>query len=59
MVTLAIAMSYYRWGPWRTVRLVEVTPHGETPDPGQAPPTGIEETEVQAAEVLRLKASQT
>jgi hypothetical protein len=52
-------MSYYRWGPWRTVRLVEVTPHGETPDPGQAPPTGIEETEVQAAEVLRLKASQT
>jgi putative MATE family efflux protein len=59
MVTLAIAMSYYRWGRWRTARLVEVTPHGETPDPGQAPPTGVEETEVQAAEVLRLKASQS
>jgi putative MATE family efflux protein len=59
VVTLAIAMSYYRWGRWRTVRLVHTTPHGEAPDPGQGPPTGVEESEVQAAAEVRFKAIQS
>ena len=55
-VTLAIAIAYYRWGGWRTARLIDkVTPHGETPDPGQAPPSGVEETEAQAAAAEQLR----
>ena len=55
MVTMLLAMAYYRWGNWRTARLIDTVPHGETPDPGQGPSTGIEETEVQAAAVESLK----
>ena len=55
-VTLAIAAGYYRWGGWRKARLIDTVPHGETPDPGQGPSTGIEETEVQAEVVERLRA---
>ena len=57
MVTLTIAVSYYRWGNWRTARLVDTVPHGETPDPGQGPSTGVEETEVQAEAVDELRRS--
>lgn len=46
-VTLSIAMAYYRWGGWRRARLMKTTPRGETPDPGQARPIGVEETEAQ------------
>lgn len=55
LVTLVLAMAYYRWGNWRTARLVDTVPHGETPDPGQGPSTGIEETEVQAEAVEELR----
>lgn len=55
MVTLLLAMAYYRWGGWRTAKLIDTVPHGETPDPGQGPSTGIEETEVQAEAVANLK----
>ena len=55
MVTLAFALAYYRWGNWRTARLVDTVPHGETPDPGQGPSTGIEETEAQAEAVEDLR----
>ena len=56
MVTLVLAMAYYQWGGWRRTRLLEVVPHGEVADGGFSPPSGLEETEVQAeaAENLRL-----
>lgn len=55
MATLLFAVGYYRWGGWRTARLIDTVPHGETPDPGQGPSTGIEETEVQAEAVESLR----
>jgi putative MATE family efflux protein len=48
LVTLVLALGYFRWGRWREARLLRAVPHGETPDPGQAPPTGVEESEIQA-----------
>jgi putative MATE family efflux protein len=48
MVTLTIALAYYRWGGWRKARLLHARPQGETPDPGQGPSSGVEESEVQA-----------
>jgi Na+-driven multidrug efflux pump len=48
LVTLSIAVGYYRWGGWRTARLLPVTPHGEVADGGLNPPVGLEETEAQA-----------
>jgi len=57
MVTLLFALAYYRWGNWRAARLVDTVPHGETPDPGQGPSTGMEETEAQAAAVDALRRS--
>ncbi|HKR88725.1 MAG TPA: MATE family efflux transporter [Phenylobacterium sp.] len=55
MVTMLLAIAYYRWGNWRSAKLIDTVPHGETPDPGQGPCTGIEETEVQAEAVENLK----
>jgi putative MATE family efflux protein len=53
VVTLIIAVAYYRWGDWRTVRLLNVRPHGEVPDVALSPPSGVEETEIQAEELRR------
>ena len=57
LATLAIALAYFRWGNWRNARLVDTVAHGETPDPGQGPPIGFEETEAQADAVEALKRS--
>jgi putative MATE family efflux protein len=54
---LAFALAYYRWGGWRTARLVETVPHGDVPDVALSPPAGIEETEICAeTETLRRSA---
>ena len=55
VATLAIALGYFRWGRWRSARLVDVVAHGETPDPGQGPSIGFEETEAQADAVEALR----
>jgi putative MATE family efflux protein len=52
---LAFAMAYYRFGGWRKAQLVHVVAHGETPDPGQGPSIGIEETEAQAEALEALR----
>jgi putative MATE family efflux protein len=53
LVTLVIAVAYYRWGGWRTAQLLNVRPHGEVPDAALSPPSGMEETEIQAEELRR------
>jgi Na+-driven multidrug efflux pump len=58
MCTLLFAVAYYRWGNWRNVRLIDTVPHGETPDPGQGPSSGAEETEIQAEAVEALRGRQ-
>ena len=55
LVTLTIAVAYFRWGRWREARLVDTVAHGETPDPGQGPSIGLEETEAQAEAVEALR----
>jgi putative MATE family efflux protein len=57
VATLAIALGYFRWGRWRNARLVDTIAHGETPDPGQGPSIGFEETEAQAEAVEAIKRS--
>ena len=57
LVTLTIAVAYFRWGAWREARLVDTVAHGETPDPGQGPSIGLEETEAQAEAVEALRRS--
>lgn len=34
----ALALAYYRWGGWRKARLMDVSPRGQAPDTGMAPP---------------------
>ena len=49
LVTVVLAGAYYRWGGWRTARMLPSSiPHGDTPDTGMSPPGGMEETEVAA-----------
>jgi len=57
VVTLVIAMAYYQWGNWRTARLLDTVPHGEIPDVGLSPPSGLDETEAQAEAVETLRRS--
>lgn len=52
LTTCALAGAYYRWGGWRTARMLDDSPHGEAPDTGMGPPSLIEESET-AAEVSR------
>jgi putative MATE family efflux protein len=59
LVSLAIAIGYFRWGRWREARLVDTVAHGETPDPGQGISIGLEETEAQAEAVEALRRSAT
>lgn len=49
-----LAIAYYRWGRWRTGKLLDDLPRGETADTGLAPPSGLEESEI-AAEVMRSR----
>jgi Na+-driven multidrug efflux pump len=56
-VTLSFALAYYRWGGWRKLRIIRAVPHGETPEPGQAAPVGVEESEIQAEVVEELNQS--
>jgi putative MATE family efflux protein len=55
LITLVIALAYYRWGGWRTARLVDAAPHGDVADGGLSPPTGVEETEAQAEALETLR----
>lgn len=59
VVTLAIAIAYYRWGNWRTARMLTTmpAPHGEVPDVGLSPPSGFEETEAEALAAEELSRS--
>jgi putative MATE family efflux protein len=50
---LVFALAYYRFGGWRTARLLPTaTPHGDVPDAGLSTPCGVEASEV-SAEALR------
>jgi putative MATE family efflux protein len=57
LVTLTLAIAYYRWGGWRRTRLLNIVPHGEVADGGLVPPGGLEETEAQVAAAERLRRS--
>lgn len=52
VVTLAFAIAYYRWGGWRTARLISTTPEGEVPDIALSPPWGLEESEVRVESLV-------
>jgi putative MATE family efflux protein len=56
ITSMLISVSYYRWGNWRSGRMLDDLPRGETADTGLAPPSGVEETEI-AAEVIRSRSS--
>jgi Na+-driven multidrug efflux pump len=47
-VMLGFALAYYRFGNWRTRRMLQTVPHGDVPDIALSPPGGVEETEASA-----------
>ena len=57
LMSLILAAGYYRWGGWRNSRMLSTTPHGDAPDTGMGPPSGIEETEVAVAAATRSSPS--
>ena len=57
LTTLVLAAGYYRWGGWRKSRMLQTTPHGDAPDTGMAPPSGVEETEIAVAAATRTSPS--
>ena len=44
LTTLILAGGYYRWGGWRTARMLDVRPSSDAPDTGLGQPM-IEESE--------------
>jgi putative MATE family efflux protein len=49
-VSFLLAVGYYRWGPWRKAKLLDLIPHGQAVDTGMAPPAmDPEEADAQAA----------
>jgi putative MATE family efflux protein len=48
VVTLSIALGYYRWGGWRRSRLLDVGTRGERTDGGASPPLGLDAPRSQA-----------
>src|SRR5690606_3331162 len=50
-VTFLMAVAYYRWGPWRKAKLLDLIPHGQAVDTGMAPPA-MDPDEAQAAGAL-------
>jgi putative MATE family efflux protein len=54
LVTVILAIAYYRWGGWRQTRLLNVVPHREVADAGSSPPSALEDPNAQAQAEGRL-----
>jgi putative MATE family efflux protein len=39
IASVLMALAYYRWGPWRKAKLIDLVPHGQAVDTGMAPPS--------------------
>jgi Na+-driven multidrug efflux pump len=53
MVSSTLSVLYYRFGPWRKMRIIEEEPHGEVAETGLVPPTiDPPEADELAAEVM-------
>jgi putative MATE family efflux protein len=49
IVSCILAAGYFRWGPWRKSRLLDVIPRGEAPDTGLGAPSSEESEAAEAA----------
>ena len=58
LMTLVLAASYYRWGGWRSSRMLQTRPHVEAADTGMAPPSSIAASEVSIETVSRKSPSE-
>lgn len=57
LVSLMLAAAYYRWGGWRTARMLQKNPHLDAADTGMAPPSGVETADISAKSASRRSPS--
>jgi Na+-driven multidrug efflux pump len=54
LVMLALALGYYRWGDWRTARMLQIRPSADAPDTNLGQPMIDESEAITDAEELSL-----